>query len=312
MERSAESPIMAIRRRDPRRDRGPGAAALEPRQGVVPGGGLPQSRCHRLLPPDRPGAAPPSGRAAAHAGAGPRRAGRPPLLREELPAATTPTGSTSPPASRRRAARRAASSIRCPPLVWLANLAALELHTHQWTMADPAHPAAMVLDLDPGAPADDHRLLPRRARAARHARALRFRGVVKTSGGKGLHLSVPLVGEHRDRRRDQEVRARARPAARIARSRTRDRRHGEGEAQRARSSSTGARTTGTRRRSRAYSLRVRDLPTVSTPLVVGRDRGGRRPRTSCTFQAPDVSDGSSDSAISTRHRSRVRQELPQL
>ena len=27
-----------------------------------------------------------------------------------------------------------------PTLVWLANLAALELHTHQWTMADPEHP----------------------------------------------------------------------------------------------------------------------------------------------------------------------------
>ena len=38
-------------------------------------------------------------------------------------------------------------------LIWLANLAALELHTHQWTVADPWHPTAVVLDLDPGAPA---------------------------------------------------------------------------------------------------------------------------------------------------------------
>src|ERR1700751_2386914 len=32
-----------------------------------------------------------------------------------------------------------------PALVWLANLAALELHTHQWTLADPAHPSALVI-----------------------------------------------------------------------------------------------------------------------------------------------------------------------
>jgi tripartite-type tricarboxylate transporter receptor subunit TctC len=27
------------------------------------------------------------------------------------------------------------------------------LHTHQWTLADPAHSTAMVIDLDPGDPA---------------------------------------------------------------------------------------------------------------------------------------------------------------
>ena len=54
---------------------------------------------------------------------------------------------------RRRAGggSRAASSTSSPALVWLANLAALELHTHQWTIADPWHPTAVVLDLDPGA-----------------------------------------------------------------------------------------------------------------------------------------------------------------
>src|SRR5437763_1088170 len=40
-----------------------------------------------------------------------------------------------------------------PTLVWLANLAALELHTHQWTVDDPGHPTAMAIDLDPGDPA---------------------------------------------------------------------------------------------------------------------------------------------------------------
>src|SRR4051794_17676630 len=38
-------------------------------------------------------------------------------------------------------------------LVWLANLAALELHTHQHTVAAPEEPTAVVVDLDPGPPA---------------------------------------------------------------------------------------------------------------------------------------------------------------
>src|SRR5438876_167830 len=41
-----------------------------------------------------------------------------------------------------------------PTLVWLANLAALELHTNQWRLPDVQRPRAVVLDLDPGAPAD--------------------------------------------------------------------------------------------------------------------------------------------------------------
>ena len=40
-----------------------------------------------------------------------------------------------------------------PTLVWMANLAALELHTHQATVDDPEHPTAIVFDLDPGPPA---------------------------------------------------------------------------------------------------------------------------------------------------------------
>ena len=38
-----------------------------------------------------------------------------------------------------------------PTLVWLANLAALELHTPQWRVG--ADPDLLVVDLDPGAPA---------------------------------------------------------------------------------------------------------------------------------------------------------------
>jgi len=81
-----------------------------------------------------------------------------------------------------------------PTLVWLANLAAIELHTQQHTVDDPDLPRATVFDLDPGAPAG----VLDCARTALDLRALLDRlglaAYVKTSGSKGLHLSVPLNG----------------------------------------------------------------------------------------------------------------------
>ncbi|MBK5287087.1 MAG: non-homologous end-joining DNA ligase [Acidimicrobiia bacterium] len=78
-------------------------------------------------------------------------------------------------------------------LVWLANLAALELHTHQHTVAAPDLPTAVVLDLDPGPPAT----VVDCARVALELRSLLDRlgltSVVKTSGSKGLHVSVPIA-----------------------------------------------------------------------------------------------------------------------
>jgi bifunctional non-homologous end joining protein LigD len=87
---------------------------------------------------------------------------------------------------------RACSIEDLPGLVWTANLAALELHTPQARAADPRCPTAMVFDLDPGAPAD----IVDCARVALDVRdllgQLGLRVVAKTSGSKGIHLSVGL------------------------------------------------------------------------------------------------------------------------
>ena len=151
-------------------------------------------------------------------------------------------------------------------LVWLANLAALELHTHQWTIADPAHPTALVLDLDPGAPAT----IIDCCRVALELRdvlaQLDLVCVVKTSGGKGLHLSVPLSGsdasdddtkrfalalgqllESRDTRRITVDMAKAKRPGKVFIDWSQNDRH---------------KTTVC-----AYSLRLRDQPMVSTPLA---------------------------------------------
>jgi bifunctional non-homologous end joining protein LigD len=83
-------------------------------------------------------------------------------------------------------------------VVWLANLAALELHTPQWRVdgeGNALDPDQLVVDLDPGPPAG----LPEcfevallmRERLAEDG----LSSAAKTSGKKGMQLIVPLPGD---------------------------------------------------------------------------------------------------------------------
>jgi bifunctional non-homologous end joining protein LigD len=89
-----------------------------------------------------------------------------------------------------------------PTLVWLANLAALELHTPQWKVGPRGgvHGAdQLVLDLDPGAPAAiaeccQVALLLRDALAADG-----LTPVAKTSGSKGLQVYAAVAEVSADR-----------------------------------------------------------------------------------------------------------------
>lgn len=77
-------------------------------------------------------------------------------------------------------------------LVWAVNLTTLELHPFLGTVAALDAPTAMVLDLDPGPPAA---MLQACAVALLLRAALDRRGLAsypKTSGGKGLHVYVPV------------------------------------------------------------------------------------------------------------------------
>ena len=80
-----------------------------------------------------------------------------------------------------------------PTLVWLANLASLELHTPQWRIDEM--PDLLVVDLDPGAPAG---LTECCAVAMLMRDRLAVDGVAaypKTSGKKGMQLCCPISGE---------------------------------------------------------------------------------------------------------------------
>ncbi|GAA2890149.1 hypothetical protein Acy02nite_63710 [Actinoplanes cyaneus] len=79
-----------------------------------------------------------------------------------------------------------------PTLVWLANLAAIELHTPQWRIG--AEPDMLVVDLDPGAPAG---LRECGAVAVLMRDRLAEDGITaypKTSGKKGMQLCCPISG----------------------------------------------------------------------------------------------------------------------
>ena len=80
-------------------------------------------------------------------------------------------------------------------LTWLVNLAALELHVHQWTVGRNGRPRnadRLVIDLDPGEPAGLHECcvvaLLVQDKLAEHG----LHGKPVTSGSKGLHLYADL------------------------------------------------------------------------------------------------------------------------
>ena len=79
-----------------------------------------------------------------------------------------------------------------PTLVWLANLASLEVHPLLARAGDVTQPTSVVFDLDPGPPAD----VVACARVALVVRDvlddLGLAAFPKTSGKKGMQLHVPL------------------------------------------------------------------------------------------------------------------------
>lgn len=174
-----------------------------------------------------------------------------------------------------------------PTLVWMANLAALELHTLQAQVDDPEHPTSMVFDLDPGAPAD----VLTCCRVALDLRSalegLGLVSVIKTSGSKGLHLAVPVRGATAD-----DTKAFARGLGQLLAKQEPDRvtvvMNKDARPNRVFvdwSQNDRHKTTVC-----AYSLRAEHHPTVSTPLIWDEisDALDHRDPEAVTFEAPAV------------------------
>jgi len=77
-------------------------------------------------------------------------------------------------------------------LIWLANLAALELHPSLALAKDVECPTMMVFDLDPGPPANIVQCCQVAMWLREIFEHLKLQSFAKTSGSKGLQLYVPL------------------------------------------------------------------------------------------------------------------------
>lgn len=77
-------------------------------------------------------------------------------------------------------------------LLWLANLAALELHPSLALADHPDRPTTMVFDLDPGEPAGLSQCAEVACALWQLLSELGLESVAKTSGSKGIQVYVPL------------------------------------------------------------------------------------------------------------------------
>ena len=82
-----------------------------------------------------------------------------------------------------------------PTLIWMAQLAAIELHPSLSLSRAPKRPTVLAFDLDPGPPADVVDCSRVALRLRDLLAQLDLQSFVKTSGSKGMQLYVPLNGK---------------------------------------------------------------------------------------------------------------------
>jgi bifunctional non-homologous end joining protein LigD len=80
-------------------------------------------------------------------------------------------------------------------LIAMAQMSAIELHVWGATEDDPLHPDQLVFDLDPGEGVKTPEIVAAALDMRDRLAALGLASFCRTSGGKGLHVLVPLVPE---------------------------------------------------------------------------------------------------------------------
>jgi bifunctional non-homologous end joining protein LigD len=197
-------------------------------------------------------------------------------------------------------------------LTWVANLAALELHTSMARVDDPDAPTMVVFDLDPGAPAG----LLECAEVAlliRHVlEDLGLECVAKTSGSKGLQVYLPLntpttYGRTAGFSRTVAQALESSEPRKVVSAQRKDLRRGKvlvDWSQNSRHKTTVC----------AYSLRATDDATVSTPLQWEEveEAVAAGDATDLRFRGPDVLERVGDLGDLFAPAATLRQRLPEL
>jgi bifunctional non-homologous end joining protein LigD len=195
-----------------------------------------------------------------------------------------------------------------PTLVWLANLADLELHPSLSRAGAPKRPTTLAFDLDPGAPAGLRECCEVALRLRETFAELGLECFPKTSGSKGMQVYVPLnskVGyketkpfaraiaqllEKRDKKLVTSVMAKAKRRGKVFIDWSQNDEH---------------KTTVS-----VYSLRARERPTVSTPL--DWDEVEARDPDKLVFEASELLERIEERGDLFEPVERLEQKLPRL
>lgn len=199
-----------------------------------------------------------------------------------------------------------------PTLVWMANLASLELHTSLSLAEDLPRPTMMVFDLDPGPPANVVQCAQVGLWLREVFEQFGLQSFPKTSGSKGLQIYVPL---------NTPVKYEATKAFAHAAARLMEERHPElvvsemkknvrnGKVFIDWSQNDEHKTTVS-----VYSLRARERPTVSTPVTWEEVEQVHRKKKAelLVFEAPQVLERCEKMGDLFAPVLTLKQELPKL
>lgn len=153
-----------------------------------------------------------------------------------------------------------------PTLIWMAQLAAIELHPSLSASRAPKRPTVLAFDLDPGPPADIVDCSRVALRLREVLGQLELESFAKTSGSKGMQLYVPL----NTKTSYEETRPFAQALAQIVAKQSPD----EVLAKMGKKTDRSGKVLidwyqNNERKTTisVYSLRARERPTVSTPVT---------------------------------------------
>jgi bifunctional non-homologous end joining protein LigD len=152
-----------------------------------------------------------------------------------------------------------------PTLIWMAQLAAIELHPSLSLSRAPKRPTVLAFDLDPGPPAD----IVECCRIGLRLRDLfghfEVESFAKTSGSKGLQIYVPLNGKASY----EQTKPFAKAIAQLLEKQTPDRVVSKMKKVERKGKVFVDWSQNHQRKTTiaVYSLRARERPTVSTPVT---------------------------------------------